>query len=316
MPYGACWTRDACACAPVVGMLMRASIIVDGLMMRGDTVVLHPALLEWQAMLQSYRRRWWRAPRQYNALSCYAEMEHVPAAALFVPHIAETHAQQYWVASPYHARLGREGLRLMPESMLPWSAEDARAICTLLNPLLHEDGMCMHAVHAALIVSCDVPLSVSPQDFPSLNGGLLPNVSPDGVDGGRLMRLLSEIQMLLHQSPLVHRRQQGLPDIHGLWFWGATEDACDAASSLTVATRHPYLQSIVDSKDAEVVLTEAEQYPDLCRDGWLAPQTYLLGAGYALLLDKPWWYIKRKQQTWKPEAVQESWSIQDLLATR
>jgi len=197
---------------------------------------------------------------------------------------------------------------------LPWSAEDANAICALLNPLLHEDGMCLHAVNAALILSCDVPLSVSPQDFPSLNGGMLPNVHPDGVDGGRLMRLLSEIQMMLHQSPLAHRRQQGVPDIHGLWFWGAAETACETPS-LAVATRHPYLQSIVDSKDAQVLLTEAEQYSDLCRSGWLASKTYVLGAGYAVLLDKPWWYLKRKQTTWSPEKVYDTWNIRELVMT-
>lgn len=289
---------------------MRTSIIVDGLLQQGDAMMLHPALADWKPLMQSYRRRWWQLPTTHNALSCYAAMLDVSPAALYLPALKDVHAQQYWVASPYHARVTRDGVRLMPESMLPWSEEDAQALCDRVNPLLDEDGMRLHTVGAALILACATALEVSPQDFPTLNGGMLPNVHPEGVDGGRLMRLLSEIQMLLHQSPMQHRQEQGLPDIHGVWLWGAAEAACDV-HTLGIATRHPYLQAVVEANHAQLLLTEAAQYPDLCRSEWMAQKTYLLGAGYAVLLDHPWWYIKR-QQAWKPQRVQHTWDMQNL----
>ncbi|MDX8395575.1 MAG: threonine synthase, partial [Mariprofundaceae bacterium] len=110
----------------------------------------------------------------------------------------------------------------------------------------------------------------------------------DGADGGRLMRLLSEIQMTLHQHPAEHRRNRGEPDIHGLWLWGAGNDhEINDVKVPSIATRNSALQSIVEGQDAKFTMSEAERLNELLRPDMPLPKNIVLsGDGHAVLLTK------------------------------
>jgi len=108
--------------------------VVDGLIQQGDSLGLNPELLTWQDDLQKRRQQWFSV-RSHNALSLYADILDCAPVQLLIQQ-SDISAQQYWIASPYHARMGRDAIRLMPESMLPWCEEDARYLCEFLNPWL------------------------------------------------------------------------------------------------------------------------------------------------------------------------------------
>jgi len=189
------------------------------------SIALHPALLDVQPQLSKRRRQWFFCAEK-SPLSWYAALVEASPAVLLAARCADLPAstRQCWVASPYHAQLGRDTVRLMPEGAFSWSEADNAWLCGELNPLLQDDGMSLHACGAALLLACTTPLDVDPLPFAAIAGGLLPDRHPEGPDGGRLMRLLSEIQMSLHA--VTHRTGQptrdGQPDISGLWLWGSS----------------------------------------------------------------------------------------------
>jgi len=299
-----------------VSTLITDLIIVDALMKQQDKLILNPDLLIWQDALQRRQQQWF-AVSEHNALSLYAAMVGSSPAQLLAtaPHST---AQQYWVASPYHARMGRDNIRLMPESMLPWCAEDAREMCQLLNPWLKDEGMQLQSIGAALRLSCDRIWDVKPADFANISGAQLPNRHPQGEAGGRWMRLQSEIQMLLNQSPLKHRRQRAEADVHGLWFWGATStqelvNQADKAKRPAVATRNAFLQSVVDAQDANIIITESETLPLLVRQADALPKRiFLLGAAEMVCLEPSLWGRFRKQDWRSHDLKTEAEGIQRL----
>lgn len=261
-------------------------IVTNGLVHAAEELRLHPLLSPLQAELSGRAQRWFSSGR-YTPLSLIARLQERPVAALIASQadLPEA-ARQCWVASPFHAQLVRDRLQVMPEGLMPWAADDAEALVALLNPLLAEEGMQLVNVGSALLLSCREPLDAQPLSFAGIAGHLLPNRHPEGAEGGRLMRLLAEIQMFLYRNPLAERRQRGEPDVRGLWLWGGCElPLVDNADIPSIATRSPFLASLSDGREAKLTVTEAEQLDQLIRPSLpLPPDILLLGHGHALWL--------------------------------
>jgi hypothetical protein len=163
--------------------------------------------------------------------------------------------------------------------------------------------MRLHSVGSALLLVCEQALQVSPKPFSKVAGHDLPNQHPEGVDGGKLMRLLAEIQMQLRQTPCTHRNTDE-HDIHGLWFWGESTSDADSIHPIAIATRNAYLQSVVDGKDARIMITESEHVSELIHNRAKLPKDVLLmGDEHSVLLKKSWiphisqpvWQVKSTQ---------------------
>lgn len=292
-------------------------IVSHGLISNQDGLILHPDLFLWQDYLTKCKQQWFHFDSR-NPLAMYAALLGVEPSLLLASSLSSktslNQIKQYWVASPYHAKLTRDSVRVMPEDMLPWCAEDATWACDVLNPLLQEEGMHLEAVDAALLLCCEKPLSASPAVFAEIAGNRLPNRHPAGKDGGHLMRLMSEIQMLFKQSPALHRQKRGDLDVHGLWLWGSSEARdFEPLKATAVATRNSFLSAVVDGKDANVIITEPEKLPELIKQGSTLPkQVLLLADDHAVLLKKailPNLFNKG----WLPRAVKKESELISLL---
>lgn len=299
---------------------MSASLLIvsHGLISNQDGLILHPDLLLWQQALAKRKQQWFTFSSK-NPLAMYATLLGVEPASLLASHLESrpplNKAKQYWVASPYHAQLTRDSVRVMPEGMLPWCAEDAAWACDVLNPLLLEEGMHLERVGAALLLLCDKPWHASPAVFADIAGEHLPNRHPSGKDGGHMMRLMSEIQMLFKQTPAPHRSVRGDITIHGLWFWGG----CDAnetefsEEAKAVASRDSFLSAVVDGKGANIIITEPEQLPELIKQGGSLPQQILLlGGEHAVLLKKSM-LPKLAKKGWQPKTVKKESELISIL---
>ena len=264
-------------------------IVTDGLISYEEGYITHPLLDPWHKQLLRCSRSWFDCIIKTDIEWQASLLEEPPTALLaaaFSDRLTES-AQQLWIASPYHAQLGRDRIRVMPDSIFPWREEDAIWICDLLNPLLKEEGIELLHHKSALLLTCNTPMNTTPDSFAMVAGKLLPNRHPDGVDGGRLMRLMAEIQMVLSLKPAEHRRLSGEPDVHGLWLWGghAVSDETAKNKTLSVATRNPLLMSIVDGKDASVIISSAEQLGELTQVNMPLPkQVVLAGDSEAVVL--------------------------------
>ena len=278
-------------------------IVTDALMPSADGYALHPALSAHEKTFHTYTQTWFESEAM-NPLSLYAQLSGESPASLLAKKIG-IQAAQYWVASPYHGQLTRDAVRVLPERMLQWGVHDAQWLCDALNPLLAEENMALRAIDSALLLCCEQALQASPMPFASIAGQYLPNRHPEGIDGGRLMRLMAEIQMQLKQTPCTHRREAGDVDIHGLWFWGSSMHKDKRINHpFSVATRNPYLQPLVDAQDAQVILTEADDLEKLIKQDVKGfKYIYLAGNHHVLGLRKTYLPNFRKK-TWQPKSVQ------------
>jgi len=297
-------------------------IVSQALIQHQDGVSLHPDLFLWTAQLAGYRQRWFECDDK-NPLAWYAALCDISPAALLAARCENLpdDAVQCWVASPYHGQLARNHVHVLPEGQFPWNAADANALCETLNPLLAEDGMQLFAVGAALLMACREPIEAYPSGFAAISGQLLPDRDHEGADGGRLNRLLSEIQMLLFQHPSWQRHEQGLPDVNGLWLWSpATLPLhAPAESQRAIATRNPTLQSMVNGKDARIMISEAERLAALLQQDAPLPKRILLaGQGYGVWLTKS--LLRRfaksfAPQKWQPKSVHHEAPLLSILRT-
>jgi len=279
MRCAACWSPD----------LSDLLIISQAWIEHQDGVSLHPDLLLWQEQLNGYRRCWFESsPR--NPLAWYAALNDAAPATLLAAACSDLPGdiRQCWVATPYHAAVTRASVRVMPEGQFPWRASDAAELCGLLNPLLADEGIELFAVGAAILCGCREPIDAFPQGFGAISGRGLPDAHHEGADGGRLNRLLSEVQMYLFQHPLRDRHERGEPEVTGIWLWSPI--ACLVPESVAlpaVATRNPALGSMVDGRDAGVIISEAERVGALLQAGAPLPHRILLaGSEYAVLLKR------------------------------
>lgn len=285
-------------------------IVSDAFIERDTVLTIHPALLPWHKKLL-FRRRKWFSCTDKTPLEWYAAALDVVPTALLAAQCkgVPTDVKQCWVASPYSAQLGRDQVRVMPEGSFPWCEEDARWLCDVLNPLLKEEGMYLLYAGAALLLACCEPMHVRPQSFAMIAGKNLPNRHPEGEDGGRFMRLISEIQMTLHGRHADHRA--GQPDIHGLWLWGACAWPVRMPEAMpVVGTQNPFLQAVMEEDSCvkgspKMVITEAERIGDLVRQGDTLPgKIVLAGDGYVVLLTKSLLPTLGKV-SWKPKSARE-----------
>lgn len=220
------------------------------------------------------------------------------------------------MASPYHAQLSRDSVILLPDGKLSFSEQDASWLCQQLNPMLAEDGMTLVTRGAALLLCCREKLQASPDCFGEISGKRLPNRHAQGADDGRLMRLQSEIQMHLHRHPADHRREKDEPDILGLWLWAPSEPKRSEIKDYRVATRNPCLQSIVNGRDANIIISEAERLHELLKpDARLPAHVLLTGEAHAVLLNKSILpnFGKALVGTWQPKSVKQESELFPLI---
>jgi hypothetical protein len=92
-----------------------------------------------------------------------------------------------------------------------------------LNQLLQEvDNIHLHTPwETAWLLELPKQPEINTVDLNSLIGKEISRYLPTGKEQKKWQRLLTEIQMLLHQSPINQARENiGKPLVNSLWFWG------------------------------------------------------------------------------------------------
>jgi len=81
----------------------------------------------------------------------------------------------------------------------------------------------------------------------------------------------------------------------------------------SVATRNPFLQSLVDAQGASVLFTEAERLAELIKQGSvLTKRVVLLGEGYAVSLNKPL-LPRLGGNAWPPKPLKNESALLSIL---
>jgi hypothetical protein len=162
----------------------------------------------------------------------------------------------------------------------------------------------------------------------------LSDILPRGVDAGPIRRLMTEMQMLLHEHPVNERRQaRGAPAINAVWVCG--EGILHEVSSVSLPTAYgedPFLRGIYRLHDQAVGPTPADaksllaqlrgptvaviDAPDLdvLETQWLAPLARALVSGaiskLTLMFDA--WQVSAERtdmfKLWRRERRPTEWA--------
>lgn len=127
-----------------------------------------------------------------------------------------------------------------------------------LLPARH--GQCWHLRLAEDPGIATVPIS-------HVSGRTLRGVQSQGPAAARWESLLTEIQMLFHDAPVNHARaQQGLPEVNGLWIWGAGR-LIQPVASIKMLACHDFELAANLARVAEVPLVEGTVVDFLDHEG-------------------------------------------------
>ena len=227
------------------------------------------------------------------------------------------------VASPVHCEAGMVSVRLPVDGLIQLELDGAARLVQEFNRdfadgaqrlVAAPSGRLFCVLAASTTAITRDPLAVCGRDIgPSL---------PAGPDGARLRRLMSEIEMWLHELALNRARvAQGSVSITGLWLWGGGAPLATlpqlagwTAGSDVLFSAWPAAAGFLRQPRSAVIVLDAEPGSGAWRavqQAWLAPalkalrtglirqldfgigeQTLALRAGWSLRFwrrARPWW---------------------------
>jgi len=232
----------------------------------------------------------WREQAYQLIAAAATRMPGIGAAALCAE-LGPIDGAAVFVASPVHCEAGMVSVRLPANGLIQLSAAEAVHLAQEFNRdfadgaqrLIAAPSGRLYCVLAAstTAVTCD-PLAVCGRDI----GVLL----PAGPDGSRLRRLMSEIEMWLHEHALNRARlAQASVSITGLWLWGGGAPLAKlpqlagwTAGSDVLFAAWPAVRTFPREPRSGVIVLDAEPGSELWQapqEAWLKPALTALRAG-------------------------------------
>lgn len=150
--------------------------------------------------------------------------EKYPGAAVIRTGLTAEPARGFWLrAQPIHFAAGLDRLTTVPlQGVARMSAAEREALSPTFVDHLQSTGIQLHEGAAGeWLLSSEEPLQVQTvtPEFAAANPHA--EILPRGPDAGSLRRLMTEMQMLLHEHPVNTQRQsRGLPALNAIWVHG------------------------------------------------------------------------------------------------
>jgi hypothetical protein len=129
----------------------------------------------------------------------------------------------HWLlATPVHLVAGLERLHLDPAGLPTLSAAEQEVLAGSFNGMFGSDGIELSFEDGAALLRMPAPCFAVTHDPEPLAGREAGAWMPSGRDGAKLRRLMTEIQMWLHEHPLAaEQASRGDAPVNALWIWGA-----------------------------------------------------------------------------------------------
>lgn len=125
-------------------------------------------------------------------------------------------------ADPVHLRADRDRLRLFDARHLGIRRAEADALTAEVNHLLEADGLRLVApTPSRWYLEAAEPPAIAAVPLEQVAGRAIDGRLPEGAGAEAWAALMTEVQMLLHQSDVNRAREaRGQPAINALWTWG------------------------------------------------------------------------------------------------
>jgi hypothetical protein len=175
--------------------------------------------------------------------------------------LGEGFASRHWIhAEPVHLAAGLNEVTLVPlQPAWDLTSDEMQEMTQTLQPHLAAEGFDLALVPGSWLIG-------APEDFAAntVEPGFAARhdwntVLPQGPGAGRLRRLMTELQMLMHEHRVNRARAaRGLPSANALWFWGN-----GTLSNKTIGTKvngigsDSYLRGVCTANGWENVVADA-----------------------------------------------------------
>ena len=149
--------------------------------------------------------------------------EEVPVAALSLLAEHRDPGEAWWLcADPVHLAPQQAEVRLVGPDALGLSRTEAQQLIAALQAHFTAGAASFHALRPdRWYLRFPQPLRLNTHSLPEVEGRPVNALLPSGEDAPRLLRLLTEAQMLLFAHPVNQAREAaGQPTINSLWPWG------------------------------------------------------------------------------------------------
>jgi hypothetical protein len=217
-----------------------------------------------------------------------------PPEQLPVARILSGRAGDWAVATPVHLLAGLEHVHLDPAGLPVLTSREWQELVGDFNRLFAEAGLALSYDGEVALLACQDPLHAVTHDPQPLAGRDAGAWLPSGSDGGRLRRLMTEMQMWLHEHPInMARARRDDPPVNGLWIWGLGGDSLAPVTSLPrLSTADPFLRRFWCASGAACEPTP----PSL--DAWLSAPDSIVTLELAPIAGDPALALQRAEESW------------------
>jgi hypothetical protein len=225
-----------------------------------------------------------------RALNLRDVAEKYPSAAVMRTGATNERALGFWLRmQPIHFIAGLDRITTV---VLRGTGRMTAAERSSLDPVFAEHlqsvGLELHAANDEWLLRSASPLQLQtvPPEFAAANP--FSDILPRGADAGPIRRLMTEMQMLLHEHPVNARRQaRGAPAINAVWVHG--EGILSDVSSVSLPAGYgedPFLRGIYRLHDQAVGAKPADAKSLLAQ--LRGPTVALIDAPDLDSLETPW----------------------------
>lgn len=197
-----------------------------------------------------------------DALKLQDVAENYPSAAVRRTGLTNERAPGFWLrVQPIHFIAGLDRITTV---VLRGASRMTDAERSSLDPLfaehLQSSGLQLHAANDEWLLRSASPLQLQTTSPEFAAANPLSEILPRGADAGPIRRLMTELQMLLHEHPVNERRQaRGAPAINAAWVHG--EGMLSDVSSVSLPAGYgedSFLRGIYRLHDQAVGATPAD----------------------------------------------------------
>lgn len=159
-----------------------------------------------------------------DALQLHDVADKYPSAAVVRTGLTGERAGGFWLrAQPIHFAAGLDRLTTVPlHGQARMSIAERNSLAPTFAEHLQSTGFELHdGADGEWLLRSEAPLQVQTvtPEFAAANPA--EHILPSGRDAGGLRRLMTELQMLLHEHPVNSQRQlRGLPALNAIWLHG------------------------------------------------------------------------------------------------
>ena len=128
----------------------------------------------------------------------------------------------WWRADPVHLTADRDQLVMLPQAALAVTGDEARKLAETFNQSYGAEGFVLETPQPdRWYLRVPVDWHCRSWNPMLVKGQAVAEFMPSGADENPVRKLMTEIQMLLHEHPVNQAREAaGQPTINSLWLWG------------------------------------------------------------------------------------------------